>query len=75
MRQVRAPKVYVRDPGLLHRLLQLTDREDLLGHPKAGASWEGFIIEQFLAAADVADPHFWATHSVACQEEGTTGLP
>ncbi|QDP94897.1 ATP-binding protein [Microlunatus elymi] len=64
-RQVRAPKVYVRDPGLLHRLLQITDREDLLGHPKAGASWEGFIIEQFLAAAGVADPHFWATHSGA----------
>ncbi|GAB3919487.1 hypothetical protein GCM10011575_30590 [Microlunatus endophyticus] len=64
-RQVRAPKVYVRDTGLLHRLLQIGDRDDLLGHPKAGASWEGFVIEQFLQAHPVVDPAFWATHGGA----------
>lgn len=64
-RQVRAPKIYVRDTGLLHRLLQVLDREDLLGHPKAGASWEGFVIEQFLQAHEVVDPAFWATHGGA----------
>jgi uncharacterized protein len=40
-RQVRSPKVYVRDSGLLHRLLGIADQHDLLGHPKMGASWEG----------------------------------
>jgi uncharacterized protein len=64
-RQVRSPKVYIRDSGLLHRLLGIGGREDLLGNPKAGASWEGFVIEQVLMLDDVADPWFWATHSGA----------
>ena len=63
-RQVRSPKVYVRDSGLLHRLLGIGGREALLGHPKAGASWEGFVIEQLLAM-DVANPWFWGTHGGA----------
>lgn len=63
-RQVRSPKVYVRDTGLLHRLLSLTTMVDLLGHPKVGASWEGFVIEQILML-DVTDPWFWATHAGA----------
>lgn len=63
-RQVRSPKVYVRDSGLLHRLLGITDRNDLLGHPKVGASWEGFVIEQILML-DVRDPWFWGTHAGA----------
>jgi predicted AAA+ superfamily ATPase len=50
-RLVRSPKVYVRDSGLLHALLGLTDKEALLGHPVAGASWEGMAIENLLAAA------------------------
>lgn len=50
-RLVRSPKVYVRDSGLVHALLGIGDRESLLGHPVAGASWEGFVIEQLLAAA------------------------
>lgn len=49
-RQVRAPKVYVRDSGVLHRLLGITDQVDLEGHPKVGASWEGFVIEQLLTS-------------------------
>jgi predicted AAA+ superfamily ATPase len=64
-RQVKAPKVYVRDTGLLHALLGLGSRRDLLGHPKVGASWEGFVIEQILSEADPREAYFWATHSGA----------
>lgn len=64
-RQVKAPKVYVRDTGLLHSLLGIP-REDLLfGHPKVGASFEGFVIEQLLAALDTRDAYYWATHAGA----------
>ena len=63
-RQVRSPKVYVRDSGVLHRLLGIVDWHDLLGHPKVGASWEGFVIEQILML-DVRDPWFWGTHTGA----------
>jgi predicted AAA+ superfamily ATPase len=57
-----SPKIYVRDTGLLHTLLRIADRHDLLGHPKMGASWEGFMIEQLLAMGDAEDPWFWGTH-------------
>lgn len=63
-REVKSPKVYVRDTGVLHRLLSIGDRRDLLGHPKVGASWEGFVIEQILML-DVRDPWFWGTHAGA----------
>ncbi len=66
-RQVKAPKVFVADSGLLHALLNLPSPEDLAGHPKLGSSWEGFMIEQ-LAAHLRAEPdecHFWATHTGA----------
>jgi len=48
-RLVKSPKVYVRDSGLLHALLGIRNHDDLLGHPVAGASWEGFVIESLLA--------------------------
>ena len=64
-RQVRAPKVYIRDSGLLHALLGIADHDDLAGHPKVGASWEGFVVEQLVARLEVADPWFWATHAGA----------
>jgi len=64
-RQVRAPKVYVRDTGLLHRLLGIEAQDDLLAHPKVGASWEGFVIEQLLALDQVNEPWFWGTHAGA----------
>ncbi len=48
-RQVKSPKVYVRDSGLLHQLLGIGSEKELLSHPKLGASWEGFLIEQVLA--------------------------
>lgn len=64
-RQVRAPKVYVRDSGVLHSLLQIDDHDSLFGHPKVGASWEGFVIEQFLQHHNPRDVGFWATHGGA----------
>jgi predicted AAA+ superfamily ATPase len=64
-RQVRAPKVYVRDCGLLHALLDLESRTQLLGHPKVGASWENFAIEQVLAALGIRDAYYWRTHQGA----------
>ena len=48
---VKSPKVYLRDSGLLHALLRIGTMDDLLGHPVAGASWEGWVIEQALAAS------------------------
>lgn len=64
-RLVRHPKVYVRDSGLLHGLLGIETVDGLRGHPKCGASWEGFCIEQILAVADEAQAYFWATHAGA----------
>jgi predicted AAA+ superfamily ATPase len=60
-RLVRAPKLYVRDSGLLHALLGLVDLESLLAHPVAGASWEGFVIEQIAAVAHAAQLSFFRT--------------
>ena len=64
-RQVKSPKTYLRDSGLLHGLLGLPDAHALLGHAKSGASFEGFAIEQLLAAFDTQDAYFWATHGGA----------
>ncbi|WP_442976746.1 ATP-binding protein [Rubrimonas sp.] len=61
-RLVKSPKVYVRDSGLVHALLGLETLEDILGHPVAGASWEGFAIETLIAAApEGAEAHFFRT--------------
>ncbi len=64
-RQVKAPKVYLRDSGILHALLQVASLHDLQGHPKLGASWEGFALEQLLTLLDTRDAYFWATHAGA----------
>jgi Domain of unknown function (DUF4143) len=64
-RQLKAPKIYVRDSGLLHSLQDLESMLELAGHPKLGASWEGFVIEQVLACLDARSPTFWATHGGA----------
>ena len=64
-RQVKSPKVYVRDSGLLHALLSIESHRDLQAHPKLGASWEGFVLEQVLAAVRPRDTYFWATHAGA----------
>ncbi len=64
-RQVKAPKVYVRDSGLLHSLLGIDTPRALLEHPKCGASWEGYVIDEVLKALQVKDAYFWATHQGA----------
>ncbi len=64
-RQVKAPKIYLRDSGLLHRLLGIDDEKSLLTHPRLGASWEGFVIEQVLATEVYDDAWFWGTHQGA----------
>jgi len=64
-RVVKSPKVYIRDSGLLHGLLNISSRPDLDGNPKKGASWEGFSIEQVLQRTGERDAYFWATHAGA----------
>jgi predicted AAA+ superfamily ATPase len=64
-RQVKAPKIYIRDSGVLHTLLQLSNLADLQGHPKIGASWEGFAVEHVIGALETRDAYFWATHAGA----------
>ena len=64
-RQVRAPKIYIRDSGILHELLQLASLQDVLGHPKLGASWEGFALEHVLSVLNTRDAYYWATHGGA----------
>jgi uncharacterized protein len=64
-RQVKAPKIYIRDSGVCHALLGLESMEALESHPKLGASWEGFALEQILAVTGDSNAYFWATHSGA----------
>lgn len=66
-RQVKSPKVYIADCGLLHAILGLTTMDDLLSHPKVGASWEGFAIEEAItrAGARPEECFFWGTHGGA----------
>ena len=66
-RQVKAPKIYISDSGLLHSLLNLRTFRDLEGHPKVGASWEGFGLQQVIRRLDVKaeECFFWATHAGA----------
>ncbi len=64
-RLIRSPKVYVRDSGLVHALLGLSNQDALLGHPVAGSSWEGFVIEQLINAAPQAQASFYRTSNGA----------
>jgi len=66
-RQVKAPKVYIKDSGILHGLLGIETINGLENHPKIGASWEGFILSEILAKLSIEpdDAYFWATHSGA----------
>lgn len=64
-RQVKSPKIFVRDSGLVHALLGLPDKATLLGHPVAGASWEGFALEQVVRMSRITEPYFWATYGGA----------
>jgi uncharacterized protein len=64
-RQVKAPKVYLRDSGLLHTLLGIANQRDLEHHPKVGASWEGYAVEEVLKALRPDEAYYWATHNGA----------
>jgi len=64
-RQVKAPKVFLRDSGLLHGLLSIRTEAELLAHPKCGASWEGYAIEEVLKAAQPDEAYYWATYQGA----------
>lgn len=64
-RQVKAPKVYFRDSGLLHYLMGVRTELDLLTHPKLGASWEGYAVEEALKAMQPDEIYFWGTHNGA----------
>jgi predicted AAA+ superfamily ATPase len=64
-RQVKSPKIYIRDTGLLHYLLGIRSEQELLLHPRSGASWEGFAIEEIVKAVLPDEVYFWATHSGA----------
>jgi uncharacterized protein len=64
-RQVKAPKIYFRDSGLLHYLLGVRSELDLLTHPKLGASWEGYAVEETIKSLTPDEAYFWATHNGA----------
>lgn len=64
-RQVKAPKVFIRDSGILHALLSIPSPAALESHLKVGASWEGFVIEQILSVVGDRDAYYWATYSGA----------
>ena len=66
-RQVKSPKVYIADSGLAHALLGLETRDELRGHPKVGASWEGFLVSQVIRrlGARPDECYFWGTHQGA----------
>ncbi len=62
-RQVKSPKIYFRDSGIFHRLQGIPSEEILLTHPKLGASWEGFALEEILRLTRPDEAYFWAVHS------------
>lgn len=64
-RQIKSPKIYVCDSGLLHQLLGIDSMKNLFSHPKVGASWEGFVVEQVLTMVPYDEVFFWATHQGA----------
>ena len=64
-RQVKSPKIYFRDTGILHQMIGVRDERDLLTHPKSGASWEGYVVEEVFKAVEPDEAYFWATHAGA----------
>jgi predicted AAA+ superfamily ATPase len=66
-RQIKSPKIYFRDTGIFHQLLTLTSKKDILNHPKLGASWEGFALEQLSTHLSLSSEEifFWGTHAQA----------
>ncbi|HRY61823.1 MAG TPA: DUF4143 domain-containing protein, partial [Candidatus Fermentibacter sp.] len=64
-RQVRSPKIYFTDSGLLHAMLGIRTQDDLQRHPRCGASWEGYALEEVVTAIAPDEVFFWATHNGA----------
>lgn len=64
-RQVKSPKIYLTDTGILHHLLGITNLDTLMGHPKLGLSWESFAMEQIIRNTPGLEPYFWSTYSGA----------
>ena len=64
-RQVKSPKIYFRDSGLLHSLLGIRMHDELQTHPKSGASWEGYVMEEVIKSINPDEAYFWATHNGA----------
>jgi len=64
-RQVKSPKIYFRDTGLLHYLLGIKSEDELALHPRMGASWEGYVIEEIIKSTRPDEVYFWGTHSGA----------
>ena len=64
-RQVKSPKIYLTDSGILHALLNIVDNHSLFGHPRVGASWEGFALHQFMQIVKPSQAYFWSTYSGA----------
>lgn len=64
-RQVKSPKIYIRDSGILHNLLFLETSKHIHSHPKLGASWEGFVLEEIFFGSGIRNMYFWSTHAGA----------
>ncbi len=64
-RQVKSPKIYIRDTGLLHALIGINTEQELPRHPICGSSWEGFVIEEIIRSVEPHDVYYWATHQGA----------
>lgn len=64
-RQIKSPKIYIRDTGLLHALIGINTEEEIPRHPICGASWEGFVIEEIIRSVEPHDVFYWATHQGA----------
>jgi hypothetical protein len=64
-RQVKSPKVYIRDTGLLHALIGINIEQELPRHPICGSSWEAFVIEEIIRSVEPHDIYYWATHQGA----------
>ena len=64
-RQVKSPKIYFRDTGILHQMMGIRNERELLIHPRSGASWEGYVVEEVIKASEPDELYFWATHGGA----------
>ena len=64
-RQVKSPKIYFRDTGVLHHLLGIRSEREMLNHPSCGSSWEGYVIEEVIRVVSPDEAYFWATHNGA----------